>query len=1254
MSESPQSPRVDADGVLRLSLAGAIPHPLPEDVRRVTVESPMPAHRPTDDMCARLADYHQVVVEDRDLELRLDLRVDAENWIQLPSWAIEAANLGICTQIHLAPESDPKSLFHVDHYVLATARQVLRRWGGSPWGAHLQAGSGFTQIRRWQQELQGDQHLHIALPDCDHSLFADEDLAMGFLADFLRIFAHPYVVDWLGALVASDCYAERFRRSRPLRFAGYWLVASAQKHDALPAISRFDDAAHVLEVHEADLAATRGTEWECWYDYWVRELRIENLLRTRVAFPGLDESRGVSAGPARATVIIPSYCHEAFIGRTLQSVLGQTATDIEILVSDDASTDGTVAAARAIGDSRVRVLAHEENRGLGRNLAAALGQVRTPYVALLNSDDLFDPRRVERCLEVLESDESIDLVATDLHPIDAQDRLLDRESASVLTEGYKVCHWLDWFSTLGEGLSGDLLGDLLRANFLLTSSNLFGRRQFFLDEQARWLDQEFCLDWQLLLAAAQRDGLYYLREPLLGYRLHAGNTVWFDEERAWRFFIEVHQVAAQVLSKELAALSGSNSVEPRRLLELLSGPIQHNTGLDGSGLLAGLFVEGAGLSSRRLNDASLEHAKTLFAQAERRHDQRRFAEELAGRREAVHRMLGQIEFLRSYRLRGEVMEELAGELEVAVGRHRADAERLEDLWQRTVGERDREIESKAALQGQLDLERGERRALEEDREGLTEELRKKVAVIEEQEERRHSLQKEMLAIEEQLSQANERLSRANEQLEQALRRLDERTGERDQVLQSGEYRLGKLVFHKMKLFPVLRATETGLALLRHTAQRWRLRLESWFAGRPRIMATACWNFPIYSQTFVHQELSQLQKKGFAVRVCYSHLEARDHLPPAMRGLWPARRRLLLHRKVNHRDFEHYRRRMPEKVERLIELICQHSGRGRDFVLSHDNFAQAFSYTRQAEALGVDYLHSYFFYDRSFMSLVAGYILDRPRGVSCYADHQLDDYEFKLIPLHLELCDVVIATSARIKRELLAIHPGVDPDKILVKPNAVDSETFPVVEREDPPSGEPFRIVCVNRIEPKKGLTYLAEAVRLLNERGLKVEMHQVGEADHGIQSSVDYKQLLVEQLERDQLWGKVHLEGRQDADGVRRFLGMSQLFLAPFVETDAGDKDGIPTALMEAMATGIAIVSTDAGSMTEVIDDGVEGLVVREKDAVALADAIESLLRDPERRKQLGRAAAQKVREKFDVRVCEKWFHNRLESLLRARGVKTP
>jgi len=287
-----------------------------------------------------------------------------------------------------------------------------------------------------------------------------------------------------------------------------------------------------------------------------------------------------------------------------------------------------------------------------------------------------------------------------------------------------------------------------------------------------------------------------------------------------------------------------------------------------------------------------------------------------------------------------------------------------------------------------------------------------------------------------------------------------------------------------------------------------------------------------------------------------------------------------------------------------------------------------------------------------MALVAGYILDIPRGISCYADHVLDDYELKVVPLHLELCDTVIATSERIKAELLAMAPKADPARIVVKPNAIDTTWFPRIERREPQTDEPFRLVCVNRIEPKKGLLYLVEAIHSLRQRGLNVELHVIGTADHGIQSSQEYKHQLDESISHYNLWGKVHLEGQHNQEGVLRFLNISQVFIAPFIETDYGDKDGIPTALLEAMATGLPIVATDAGSMGEVIQHDRQGEIVPQHDSQALANSIARLLADPQRRKDLGQVASETVRQRFDVSVCEHRFHDRVLSLIESRHPK--
>jgi colanic acid/amylovoran/stewartan biosynthesis glycosyltransferase WcaL/AmsK/CpsK len=129
----------------------------------------------------------------------------------------------------------------------------------------------------------------------------------------------------------------------------------------------------------------------------------------------------------------------------------------------------------------------------------------------------------------------------------------------------------------------------------------------------------------------------------------------------------------------------------------------------------------------------------------------------------------------------------------------------------------------------------------------------------------------------------------------------------------------------------------------------------------------------------------------------------------------------------------------------------------------------------------------------------------------------------------------------------------------------------------------------------------------------------------------------------------VHLEGRQDQEGVRRFLNLAHLFVAPFVRAESGDQDGIPTALLEAMATGLPAVGTDAGSIDEVIDHGVEGWLVPQRSPLHLADAIEALLKDPDRRKTMGLAARARVERQFDVEVCEKVLHERVLRLLERR-----
>lgn len=436
--------------------------------------------------------------------------------------------------------------------------------------------------------------------------------------------------------------------------------------------------------------------------------------------------------------------------------------------------------------------------------------------------------------------------------------------------------------------------------------------------------------------------------------------------------------------------------------------------------------------------------------------------------------------------------------------------------------------------------------------------------------------------------------------------------------------------------------------------RLRLGFERWRGGRgapgprDRVLATICWTFPIYSQTFVYEELWQLLRADFDVRLVYSQLEGREQLPEAFERLWEVKRRSFLDPRTAAADFLHYQRRLPERVAALIDLLRRASGFSLDQLTGDPHFLMAFSYARLAEAYRPDYLHSYFFYEGTLFTLVASQLLQIPRGVSCYADHMLQDYPLKLVPLHLQTSDVVVATSARIRQELLSLHPTPNAANILVKPNAIDTARFPVVVRTEPSAGEPFRLLCVARFEPKKGLIDLVEAIPLARNRGCRVELHLIG-ADDGSPGGTEYLARLRGRIDELQLCDVVVLDGRRSPEEVRQSLGVSHVFVAPFVELESGDKDGIPTALLEAMSTGAPILTTDAGSITEPIHHDVNGVVVAQRSPAALAEALVGLLENPERRAALGAEAARTVRARYDVRGCDHLLHDRIRAVLADR-----
>ncbi|MBZ0153043.1 MAG: glycosyltransferase, partial [Planctomycetes bacterium] len=398
----------------------------------------------------------------------------------------------------------------------------------------------------------------LAFPPMEHAMFHPDGPCL-LLSELWRLGDHEGLRAWLGAVVSRRTFPSLSRRNvalRRLAVEAARRVPGPAVFEQLRRIYRDQRTSAAVIAADRQFLTTSGAET---FATALAELGL-HAPRARKKFSTLrrGKARTDDGAQARITVLIPSYRHEAYVAAAIESCLRQSVA-VKVLVVDDRSPDGTVAAAAAVavGDARVEVRSNERNLGLGASVLAALASIDTPYVALLNSDDLYHPDRLRRCLELFEQDAGVCLVATAFAVVDRAGCVLTAATACAADIGPKALGWLRWH----EGIVRDelhapadwvALPVLLRHNVLATSSNMVFRTDWLRAQMLEASRLKYCLDWQLFLQAAMEGSLRMVPETLLAYRLHDSNTVWFREGGEADYVVEVNRVVDHVLDQWLS------------------------------------------------------------------------------------------------------------------------------------------------------------------------------------------------------------------------------------------------------------------------------------------------------------------------------------------------------------------------------------------------------------------------------------------------------------------------------------------------------------------------------------------------------------------------------------------------------------------------------------------------------------------------------------------------------------------------------
>jgi colanic acid/amylovoran biosynthesis glycosyltransferase len=202
---------------------------------------------------------------------------------------------------------------------------------------------------------------------------------------------------------------------------------------------------------------------------------------------------------------------------------------------------------------------------------------------------------------------------------------------------------------------------------------------------------------------------------------------------------------------------------------------------------------------------------------------------------------------------------------------------------------------------------------------------------------------------------------------------------------------------------------------------------------------------------------------------------------------------------------------------------------------------------------------------------------------------------------------------------------------------VDLDKFSFGAHQDDPSID-LRVIAVGSLEEKKGHRYLLEACALLTAQAHPVDCRIIGEGAERARL-----ERLIDDLK---LEDHVTLLGWRDSSEVAAELAAADVFVMPSVVAANGMMEGIPVALMEAMATGLPVIASQISGIPELVADGVSGILVHQRDAQAIANAISALRHDSQLRLRLGTAAREMVADRYNLRKNVQQLADEFESTL--------
>ncbi len=382
-------------------------------------------------------------------------------------------------------------------------------------------------------------------------------------------------------------------------------------------------------------------------------------------------------------------------------------------------------------------------------------------------------------------------------------------------------------------------------------------------------------------------------------------------------------------------------------------------------------------------------------------------------------------------------------------------------------------------------------------------------------------------------------------------------------------------------------------------------------------------FPCWSEAFILNEIIEVEKSGINVTILslkqpYEktvHQNAKPYIkktvyPSGLFGIIQSNVLIILKNKKTYLS--------------NLKIILQNDSRFVTKIKEIITFFITIDFYRKLNLKEINHIHAHWATYPALSAMILSRLSDIPFSFTAHAhDIFLDKLMLKE---KIESAKKVLTISDFNRKYLIALYGKTAEEKVSVVRCGIDVTTFNFNGFRER-SGQIKTLIAVGRLCDIKGFEYLVEAVRILiDETGnSNLRCVIVGEGDNNNK--------LAKLINRLRLKDYIELPGAFSQEELQKLLKQCDVFVLPSIVTDNGNKDGIPVVLMEAMATGIPVVTTDVSGLPEIAINIKTALVVPQKDAKSLAGAIERMLGDKELVLQLRKNARSFVEKQYDIRT---------------------